>query len=401
MTSSAPRHALKCRTRSFASSPDMSTAAGLLLELTAAERPVLADIASPLVLYGAGNLGRLAYSYFKAVGIPVQAVVDREADTLRADADWSGIALYTPKDTPSDLKQTAQLAVCVATAPFAPLAASLQDDGWTFIVPFYDLTENLRDMHPLGNGWIAPPQSSEDFAATSEVLRTWADDASRAHHLQFLAWHIGREEWSFADAPVRGNDRFFISPVAASLGTDAVLLDGGAHYGSVTTEFIRRTKGQFAAVIAVEPDAPNRAVLAGAIDKLSPELAARIVVHPVALDSESCTRKFCDGYGYASRLGSNGKCRLQTRTIDSLGLSPSLIKLHLEGGELNALRGATETMTTHRPIVMATTYHNSDGIWKIPHFLMATLKNYRYLMRAHSWCGTGAVVYAIPAERWQ
>ena len=27
------------------------------------------------------------------------------------------------------------------------------------------------------------------------------------------------------------------------------------------------------------------------------------------------------------------------------------------------------------------------------------LRNYRILFRTHSWCGTGAVVYAIPAER--
>jgi hypothetical protein len=30
---------------------------------------------------------------------------------------------------------------------------------------------------------------------------------------------------------------------------------------------------------------------------------------------------------------------------------------------------------------------------------MQTLPRYRFLFRAHSWCGTGAVVYAIPQER--
>jgi hypothetical protein len=27
------------------------------------------------------------------------------------------------------------------------------------------------------------------------------------------------------------------------------------------------------------------------------------------------------------------------------------------------------------------------------------LPNYRFFFRAHSWCGTGGVVYAIPKER--
>ena len=30
---------------------------------------------------------------------------------------------------------------------------------------------------------------------------------------------------------------------------------------------------------------------------------------------------------------------------------------------------------------------------------MQTLAGYRFLFRNHSWCGTGAVVYAIPNER--
>jgi len=49
--------------------------------------------------------------------------------------------------------------------------------------------------------------------------------------------------------------------------------------------------------------------------------------------------------------------------------------------------------------VLATVYHNEDGIWKTAHWLMDTLPDYRFLFRAHSWCGTGAVIYAIPEER--
>jgi hypothetical protein len=30
---------------------------------------------------------------------------------------------------------------------------------------------------------------------------------------------------------------------------------------------------------------------------------------------------------------------------------------------------------------------------------MQTLSGYRFLFRNHSWCGTGAVIYAIPQER--
>jgi hypothetical protein len=87
------------------------------------------------------------------------------------------------------------------------------------------------------------------------------------------------------------------------------------------------------------------------------------------------------------------------RPLDALDLSPSFVKLHLEGAELSALKGARGTLLAHRPIVAATVYHNADGIWRTPLWLMETLPDYRFLFRLHSWCGTGAVVYGIPNER--
>jgi hypothetical protein len=50
-------------------------------------------------------------------------------------------------------------------------------------------------------------------------------------------------------------------------------------------------------------------------------------------------------------------------------------------------------------VIAATVYHNDDGIWKTPLWMMHSLEDYRFLFRVHSWCGTGAVLYAIPAER--
>ena len=76
--------------------------------------------------------------------------------------------------------------------------------------------------------------------------------------------------------------------------------------------------------------------------------------------------------------------------LDELGLSPTFIKLHLEGAELAALKGARQTLLDHRPIVAATVYHNDDGIWKTAEWLMRTLPDYRFFFRNHSWCGTGA-----------
>ncbi len=387
--------------RHFGGHPDVPRSLDLLRELNAgARRLAPPPLRQPLVLYGAGNLGRLARDYLRAVGLDFACVVDRDAPERRADPFWSGVTLLSPDEVPHDLKRRAQLAVSVATSPFAPLASALYAAGWGDVVPFYDLAENFRDRHPLSNGWFADVLSLDGFDRTAEVLAEWADDISRAHHLQFLAWRLSREEWTFEGAPMIALDeRYFIPEVMASVGIEERFVDCGAYHGSVTGTFVARTGGRFSSVVVIEPDAESRNVLEQAIRSFDPATAARISLVPHALAAEQRDLPFHDGLGYASQLARTGGSMVRTRTIDSLGLSPTFLKLHLEGGELDALRGALETIGTHRPIVAATTYHNEDGIWRTPRFLMEHLAGYRFLMRLHSWCGTGAVVYAIPAER--
>lgn len=386
--------------RHFDALPDTGEALCLLGKLsTGACRFGPAPARTPLVLYGAGSMGRLARAHLNAVGVEVEAIVDRDAGRLRMDPFWRGEVLLTPEEAPDSLKRDALLAVSVATAPFVPLEAGLRAAGWVSVAPFYDVAETFRDRHPLSNGWFAAPLDPQGFGCAADVLARWHDDVSRAHHLQFLAWRRLREEWTFAGAPVSLDDRFFIPEVAGCLDDDEIFVDCGAHHGSVTWAFLARTGGRFACVVALEPDAGSRHAFMRAMDALDPGVSSRIVLLPHALDSGGRERTFHDGLGYASQLAETGRRKVQTCTLDSLGLSPSFVKLHLEGGELDALRGALATLRAHRPIVAVTTYHNDDGIWRTPHFLMEHLSGYRFLMRLHSWCGTGAVVYAIPVEQ--
>ena len=237
-----------------------------------------------------------------------------------------------------------------------------------------------------------------DQANTATVLARWDDDISRAHHLQFLAWRRLREEWTFDAAPVAGGNRFFVPEVADVLGRTEVFVDAGAHHGSVTETFIKQTKGTFKQIVAIEPDPSNRARLAENLRRWLPD-DARMMVYDCVLAEGHREAAFHDGLDYASQLSGTGCMRVTTTTLDALALSPTFLKLHLEGGELAALKGAQRTLLAHRPIVVATVYHNADGIWDTPRWLMDTLPDYRFLFRAHAWCGNGAVVYAIPHER--
>ena len=303
-----------------------------------------------------------------------------------------------PDDVPDKAKRSTRLAVGVVTSPYVPLEASLLDSGFPDVVPFYDLAESFRHLHPLSNGWFAAPMTAQDLKQTAKVLAHWHDDTSRAHHLQFLAWRRLREEWTFDTAPVTADNRFFIPELAGVLRADEILLDAGAHHGSVTEAFLRHTRVAFQQIVAIEPDPVNCAQLENTLRRLLPD-DARVTVYDWALADYDGEALFHRGLDYASQLSDTGQSRVVTRTIDTLGFFPTFIKLHLEGAELTALKGARQTLLDCRPLIAATVYHNDDGIWKTASWLMKTLAGYRFLFRNHSWCGTGAVIYAIPDER--
>jgi FkbM family methyltransferase len=387
------------KARSFSYAPDAEGSAMLLAELATAPcafAPATSD--SSLALYGAGNLGLLAGEFLTAVGRDFHMVVDRNAREAGREPRWSGVSLVHPDDVPVTAKRGLCLAVSIVISPYVPIERSLLALGFEDVVPFYDLAESFRDRHPLSNGWFASPFSALDREKTAEVLALWDDDVSRAHHLQFLAWRRLREEWTFETAPIPACSRFFIPEVVDALQPDECLLDGGAHHGTVIEAFVKQTNGCFRQIVAIEPDPFNRALL---IDNLRSSLPDNpdVKVYDCVLADDENSMLFHEGLGYASQLSPTGQMRVMTRPLDTLGLSPTFLKLHLEGAELLALKGARATLLSCRPIIAATIYHNADGLWKTPLWLMQTLPDYRFLFRAHSWCGTGAVVYAIPNER--
>ena len=214
----------------------------------------------------------------------------------------------------------------------------------------------------------------------------------------FLAWRLARQEWRFDGVSVDNSNRFFIAEVRDALKQDDLFLDGGAHHGSVSEAFLA-VSGPDSRIVAFEPDTMNADRFAAWCASQPEQVRKRIELRRVALDALSRDRKFRGGLGYMSQLSGSGPETVVTQTIDAAGLEPGFVKLHLEGGELDALKGSLATLTRSRPVIAVTVYHNADGLWRTARWMRENLKDYCLLMRTHSWCGTGAVIYAIPDER--
>ncbi|MBH0179583.1 MAG: FkbM family methyltransferase [Nitrospira sp.] len=389
-----------CSSVRVAGLPDTPAAIAQLADILSAppgSGPRVID--GPFALYGAGKLGRMAMDFFGHAQLAPAVVVDANAEQVRHIPCWQSCSVLLPGEVPAHMKRTLPLVVSVATVCFTELADTLRRQGWQEVVPLYDVMEAYRRCYPVGNGWFMGDLNQTEQVMVEQVLAGWSDDLSRAHHLQFIAWHRLRQDWIFNDAPIDLERRYFIPEVVSLLREQEVFVDVGAHKGEIAKVFRETVNNRFAEILMFEPDARNADVIKAGLQSLPEYVRRRHRLLPQALCRQTGKQPFFSQLGYGSQLCWFGHDMVEVTALDDTDIAPSYLKLHLEGHELDALQGAEKTIRRHRPIIAVTTYHSEAGLWQLPSWLMATLMDYRFYLRLHSWCGTGAVMYCLPNER--
>lgn len=372
--------------------PDLKQSLELLDELLTkplAEKPPITN--EKIALYGAGNLGQLAVGHLKHVGVRIDRIFDKNA---KPGTTINGIPVVQVKDAPKEKNHT--ILISTVSAPYREIRDELLGWGWKNIHSFYDYAQNFSDIHPINNGWFAGPLSQQDYKGIRSVLKVLADDVSRASYLQSLAWRLIREDYIFENSPVVSQNRYFIDPVIQRLSDHENYVDVGAYDGRVFFQLLEYTKNRFSTALLIEPDEQNIQVLNRNIDRADFNIKSKVKIIHGALSDQTGKMSFSHGFDMASKISDHGNGTVQCYRLDDLECSPSFVKVHTEGGELPTLKGARNIFIQNRPIIATTLYHSSDGLWKIPFFLIELLKDYEFYFRLHSWCGTGTVLYAYP-----
>ena len=350
------------------------------------------NVDKPIILYGAGSLGKMAKAFFNFLNIKLLYFVDKKSKNLKMDEFWGSTEIVHPDEVNEVDKKKSLLIICIVTTPLISLRDELKAQGWKDIAFFYDVCEAYTDRYPLYNGWILKKQNKNEIDSIKDVF-TALDEISRKYYLQFIAWRRLRIELLFKDIQIKDN-RYFIPEIVENLHENEVFIDCGAYDGTISKKIVELTNGKYHSIYAIEADNDSFVKLEENLKNIP-----RTKTINIALGDKIGQANFYQGFGYASKLNELGNSSIEISTLDQLNIPATFIKMHLEGAELSSLKGAIDTIKKFRPIIAVTIYHNSDGVYKMPLYLINNTNEYRYSMRLDSWGGTGAVFYAIPEER--
>jgi FkbM family methyltransferase len=265
-------------------------------------------------------------------------------------------------------------------------------------VPFGYLYWKYPEVFLPHSSMIPPHRVLEHAQGLRTVWSLWGDEDSRLEYLSQLKFRLWLDYGALRE--LARHPQYFADDLFA-LDSEEFFVDCGAYDGDTIREFVRRRGSDFAGIRAYEPDGTNSRRLLEYIARLDESIRDRITVSAAAVGGRYETVRFASEGTVASRVDGDGTVQVQSVPLDGdlAGRRPTFIKMDIEGSEMEALGGATESIRAGRPVLAICVYHKPDDLRQVPLFIDSLSRAYRFFLRAHDEEGWDLVCYAVPADR--
>ena len=170
--------------------------------------------------------------------------------------------------------------------------------------------------------------------------------------------------------------------------------DCGAFTGDTIASFLKTTGGLYRRIWAVEPDKSNYKQL---IQYISDEKLINIDVVNKGIYSYTGNLPFSQTGDMLSMITADSDCYIEVDTIDHIaaGNPVSYIKMDVEGVELEALRGAEQTIKAFKPVLGISIYHKQQDLIDIPMYIKEIVPEYNFYFRVHKKLAIDTVLYGV------
>ncbi len=189
---------------------------------------------------------------------------------------------------------------------------------------------------------------------------------------------------------------YFCDPVLAPHG-DVTFIDIGAYIGDSFIPTYKFFGENLKKYIAFEPDVNSFHRLQEFMGSYS--TALEIELYPYALGSADKEVHFSNA-GMTSTICEDGESILEQKAFDNLSkltsIGDAMIKMDIEGSELDALIGMKEFIKKATPYLAICLYHKECDLYEISHYIKSLNPGYRLYLRG----GWHLECWAVPEKHF-
>ena len=239
-------------------------------------------------------------------------------------------------------------------------------------------------------GWDIDGFYSQNAERINAVVNILADEKSKYIYTGMIKFRQTRDKKDYPFHVIKETS-YFIKEL--NLGENEVIIDCGAYDGDTIDQFLKHCP-KYKQIIAFEPNSE-------AFHKLKQKHGdnPKIVLHNVGVYDKNGEVPFdVSDYGDSSVMDdkeNNFPSTVQVIAIDDLHLEKvTFIKMDVEGSELNALKGAKETIIRDHPKLAICIYHTLEDMICIAEYIHTLVPEYKLYVRQYDFIAE-TVLYAI------
>lgn len=173
---------------------------------------------------------------------------------------------------------------------------------------------------------------------------------------------------------------------------DEIMIDCGAYDGDTALGFTKVCP-HYRKIYALEPNVEILPKLKRRVANLKVEICE------VGAYSRKDILSFQSQESGCSSLKEDGTFRIAVDRVDHLVAKEknpiTFIKMDIEWSELEALKGASQTIKRYKPKLAICVYHRKDDLIAIPKFIKELRSDYRFYLRSHQCIPEDSVLYAF------
>lgn len=249
-----------------------------------------------------------------------------------------------------------------------------------------EIMKYIPVCHQLPEPYVYKKYLNDNIYRVNRVYANLTDDFSKKTLNQMIKTRLSWNEKYLKE--VKAKDMYFISEL--DFKDNETFLDGGAYDGDTAIEFINKVDGKFKKIYCVEPNKLNYEK----IKKLSSSyMDNKIELIPYGI-SDREGEVFFAGEKTGYHISTSGTKTL-IKTIDSLNIKPTFIKLDIQGEELSALKGAEKTIREFKPKMAICVYHKMEDILDVTEWILNLNMEYKIFLRHHADDINDTVLYTI------